>query len=240
VPTGSSAIAWRLPAPVFGSWVHAARGGRLAVVVRTGVDDDVAGGAVELGGDGSVVVVLVPPASSSSVHATSRETAVRSNATVGRAGTPPLESKRGPDGEHPGVGHTGGVDLPALVGMMPFAEVLGIELTAATPEEVAGQLAWRPELCTVAGLLHGGALMAVADSLGAVCAFLNLPAGATTSTIESKTNFFRGVREGGVQGTSRPLHIGRTTIVVQTDLVDDRGKRVAQTTQTQAVIASRA
>ena len=78
--------------------------------------------------------------------------------------------------------------------------------------------------------------MAMADSVGAVCAFLNLPAGATTSTIESKTNFFRGVREGAVHATSRPLHVGRTTIVVQTDLFDDRGKRVAQVTQTQAVL----
>ena len=79
-------------------------------------------------------------------------------------------------------------------------------------------------------------MMAMADSVGAICAFMNLPSGATTSTIESKTNFFRGVREGLVHSTTRPLHVGRTTIVVQTDLTDDRGKRVAQVTQTQAVI----
>ena len=97
---------------------------------------------------------------------------------------------------------------------------------------------WREELCTTFGALHGGAMMAMADSVGAVCAFLNLPAGATTSTIESKTNFFRGVRDGAVGATSRPLHVGRTTIVVQTDLTDDRGKRVAQVTQTQAVLAA--
>jgi uncharacterized protein (TIGR00369 family) len=78
--------------------------------------------------------------------------------------------------------------------------------------------------------------MAMADSVGAVCAFFNLPDGATTSTIESKTNFFRGVREGAVHSTTRPLHVGRTTIVVQTDLTDDRGKRLAQITQTQAVL----
>jgi uncharacterized protein (TIGR00369 family) len=80
--------------------------------------------------------------------------------------------------------------------------------------------------------------MSLADSLGAICAFLNLPEGASgTSTIESKTNFFRGVREGHVAATSRPLHVGRTTIVVQTDLVDGTsGKRVALVTQTQAVI----
>jgi uncharacterized protein (TIGR00369 family) len=78
--------------------------------------------------------------------------------------------------------------------------------------------------------------MATADTVGAVCAFLNLPEGANTSTIESKTNFFRGVREGAVRAVTRPLHVGRTTIVVQTDLTDDQGKRVAQVTQTQAVI----
>ena len=131
------------------------------------------------------------------------------------------------------------VDPAALVALMPFSVHLGIEVTAADADEVAGHLAWRPELCTTAGLLHGGVVMALADSLGGICAFLNLPKGATTSTIESKTNFFRGVREGSVHATARPLHVGRTTIVVQTDLLDDRGKRVAQVTQTQAVIAPR-
>ena len=120
--------------------------------------------------------------------------------------------------------------------MMPFAAGMGIELQAATAEEVTGTMAWRPDLCTTFGALHGGAMMAMADSTGALCAFLNLPAGATTSTIESKTNFFRGLREGTLHATSRPLHVGRTTVVVQTDLVDDRGKRVAQVTQTQAVL----
>jgi uncharacterized protein (TIGR00369 family) len=69
-----------------------------------------------------------------------------------------------------------------------------------------------------------------------VCAYLNLPEGAVTSTIESKTNFFRAVREGRATATSTPLHVGRTTIVIQTDIRDDRGKRVALVTQTQAVI----
>ena len=129
-------------------------------------------------------------------------------------------------------------DISSLVALMPFTTHLGIEVTAADAGEVAGRISWRPELCTAAGLLHGGVLMALADSLGGICAFLNLPEGATTSTIESKTNFFRGVREGAVHATTRPLHVGRTTIVVQTDLLDDRGKRVAQVTQTQAVIAA--
>ena len=129
-------------------------------------------------------------------------------------------------------------DLPALIALMPFAEALGIELDSASSDEVVGRVAWAPEKCTTAGLLHGGVLMAAADTVGAVCAFLNLPDGAATSTIESKTNFFRGVREGVVHTRTRPLHVGRTTIVVQTDLTDDRGKRVAQVTQTQAVISS--
>ncbi|MGZ4146060.1 MAG: PaaI family thioesterase, partial [Actinomycetota bacterium] len=86
------------------------------------------------------------------------------------------------------------------------------------------------------GIMHGGALMTLADSLGAVCAFLNLPPGRSTSTIESKTNFFRGVREGMVHGVAQPLHVGRGTIVVQTDLRDDEGRRVAIVTQTQAVL----
>ncbi len=128
-------------------------------------------------------------------------------------------------------------DLRALVSLMPFAEQLGIELESASAEEVVGRVAWSPDKCTTAGLLHGGVLMATADTVGAVCAFLNLPEGASTSTIESKTNFFRGVREGTVHTVTRPLHAGRTTIVVQTDLRDDRGKLVAQVTQTQAVLS---
>jgi uncharacterized protein (TIGR00369 family) len=120
---------------------------------------------------------------------------------------------------------------------MPFTRTLGVELVSAGDAEVRGTLHWAPERCTTAGVLHGGALMAFADSLGAICAFLNLRPGQGTSTIESKTNFFRAVREGRVHGTSRPLHVGRTTVVVQTDLVDDQGKRVAQVTQTQAVLA---
>jgi uncharacterized protein (TIGR00369 family) len=130
----------------------------------------------------------------------------------------------------------GAPPLADLVAMMPFAAGMGIELSTAAAEQVRGTMAWRAELCTTFGALHGGAMMAMADSLGAVCAFLNLPDGATTSTIESKTNFFRGLREGALHATSTPLHVGRTTIVIQTDLVDDRGKHVARVTQTQAVI----
>jgi len=124
----------------------------------------------------------------------------------------------------------------SLVAMMPFAQALGLVLTSAEKDEVRGRMDWAAERCTSFGVLHGGALMAFADSLGAVCAVLNLPEGASTSTIESKTNFFRAVREGHVEGVARPLHIGRRTIVVQTDVYDQAGKRVAQVTQTQAVL----
>src|SRR5262245_37964544 len=119
---------------------------------------------------------------------------------------------------------------------MPLAGTLGIEVTEASAERVIGRLAWTPELTTVGGVMHGGALMTLADAVGAVCAFLNLPEGAQTSTIESKSNFFRAVRDGHVEATATPLHVGRSTIVVQTDIRDADGRRVALTTQTQAVI----
>jgi 1,4-dihydroxy-2-naphthoyl-CoA hydrolase len=122
-----------------------------------------------------------------------------------------------------------------LTDLIPFAGTLGLQIDKAAPEEVTGRLAWAPQLCTSGGVLHGGALMAMADSLGGACAFYNLPAGASTSTIESKTNFFRPITGGYVHGVTRPLHVGRTTIVVQTDLYDDNERRVAQVTQTQAV-----
>jgi uncharacterized protein (TIGR00369 family) len=120
---------------------------------------------------------------------------------------------------------------------MPFGALLGVEVDDAAPAEVRGGLEWSADRCTAGGLLHGGALMGLADSLGGLCAFLNLPEGAAgTATVESKTNFFRGVREGRVAGVARPLHVGRTFIVVQTDLRDDQGRHVAQVTQTQAVL----
>jgi uncharacterized protein (TIGR00369 family) len=125
-----------------------------------------------------------------------------------------------------------------LAEIAPLAGTLGIEVTDAAAEEVRGGMDWAPEKCTAGGVLHGGALMAFADTLGGVCAFLNLPDGETnTATVESKTNFFRAVREGRVQGLTRPLHVGRSFIVVQTDVVDEQGRRVAQVTQTQAVLS---
>lgn len=126
--------------------------------------------------------------------------------------------------------------LSPIAQVAPFAGVVGVEVLSASTEEVQGRLSWAPERCTTGGVLHGGALMSLADTLGATCAFLNVPPGASTTTIESKTNFFRAVREGHVDAVAKPLHVGRTTIVVQTDLTDAEGNRVAVTTQTQMVL----
>ena len=120
---------------------------------------------------------------------------------------------------------------------MPYAETLGLELLAASADEVRARIAWEERLTTAAGLLHGGVLMGLADTVGAYCAYLNLPEGSTaTATIESKTNFFAAVRAGTVEARSRPLHRGSRTIVVETDLFDEAGKRIARVTQTQAVL----
>jgi 1,4-dihydroxy-2-naphthoyl-CoA hydrolase len=126
-----------------------------------------------------------------------------------------------------------------LLALMPFAARLAITIDSAQAEEVTGRLAWAEDLCTTGGVLHGGALMTLADTLGAACAFLNLPRGAGTATISSSTSFLRAVRGGEVTATSRPLHAGRSVIVVQTELRDDAGRLVAQVTQSQAVLPGR-
>ena len=118
---------------------------------------------------------------------------------------------------------------------MPLGESLGMRFYGGE-DEIDATLAWAPELCTAEGILHGGVLMTLADSAGAVCAFLNMPQGSRTSTIESKTNFLGAVRSGEVRARSRPLHIGRTTVVVETDVLDESGRLVARTIQTQAVL----
>jgi 1,4-dihydroxy-2-naphthoyl-CoA hydrolase len=120
---------------------------------------------------------------------------------------------------------------------MPLGATLGIRIFGGA-EEIDATIQWAPELCTAGGILHGGVLMTLADAAGAVCAFLNLPQGARTTTIESKTNFLGAVRDGQVLARARPLHVGRTTIVVETDLFDASGRRVGRTTQTQAVLAA--
>ncbi|WP_181771923.1 PaaI family thioesterase [Amycolatopsis pittospori] len=120
---------------------------------------------------------------------------------------------------------------------MPFTERLGIEVLENSADVVRGRLAWDETLCTLGGAMHGGALMALADSTGAVCAFLNLPEGGQgTTTIESKTNFLRAVRSGHATATAKPLHTGRKIIVVETEIHDDDGRLVAKVTQTQAVL----
>ena len=124
--------------------------------------------------------------------------------------------------------------------MAPFAKAAGVEIDEAGADVVRGRMEWAAERCTADGSLHGGALMTLGDTLGALCAFLNLPSGsAGTTTIESKTNFFRAVRQGTVSAVARPLHVGRATIVVQTDLIDEAGRRVGQVTQTQAILQLR-
>ena len=124
-----------------------------------------------------------------------------------------------------------------LLAMIPYAATLGIALDEVTPQRTRGRLRWSPGLCTTGGVMNGGAIISLADNIGALCAFLNLPAGANTATVDSATNFFRGVREGTLHATARPLHVGRSFIVVRTELTDDAGRPVGQTTQTQAVLA---
>lgn len=127
--------------------------------------------------------------------------------------------------------------LGDLLALMPHAAALGVTLDAASADEVRGRMAWAPEKCTAGGALHGGVLMTFADSLGAACAFFNLPEGAQTTTLNSSTNFVRAVRDGEIVGIARPLHAGRTMIIVQTDVRDTDGRLIAQTTQTQAILA---
>jgi|SRR5579884_3422030 len=120
---------------------------------------------------------------------------------------------------------------------MPFAATLGIEAREAGKDQVRLVMPWREDLCTSGGLLHGGALMTLADTAGALCAFLNLPTGANTATTSSTTHFLRGARGGQVEATARPVHVGRTVIVVETTLADADARLVAKTTQAQAVLA---
>jgi uncharacterized protein (TIGR00369 family) len=126
-------------------------------------------------------------------------------------------------------------ELDALTDLMPFARDLGITLAEASPERVRATLAWQPRLCTAGGILHGGVLMSLADTAGALVAFLGLPAGSTTATITSTTQLFRPVSAGLVSAEALLLHRGRTTVTVQTSLRDADHRLVAQTTQIQAV-----
>lgn len=130
-------------------------------------------------------------------------------------------------------------DLTERAKAMPFAAQLGLRDVRGGPDGIVAIADWAPQYCTGGNTLHGGYLMTVADTLGALCAGANLPEGAGTTTIESKTNFLRGVTGGSIQIKSEPLHVGRMTIVVQTDITREDGKLASRTTQTQAVLQPR-
>jgi len=120
---------------------------------------------------------------------------------------------------------------------IPFAKLLGLELISVTPDKVEGALHVREELCTRPAVLHGGALMALADTLGAIATMANLPEGATTTTIESKTNFFAAIPLGETaRAECTPLHRGRTTMVWQTKITRQDGRVAALVIQTQLVM----
>ena len=126
-----------------------------------------------------------------------------------------------------------------LLDYMPYAQKLGLDVTEASKERVAASLTVREELCTTGKIMHGGAVMTVADTLGAIGAFLNLPEGAkATTTIESKTNFLGAARLGAeVTAEATPVHVGRRTSVWQTRITGADGKPVALVTQTQMVLS---
>jgi len=131
------------------------------------------------------------------------------------------------------------MDLLALVRehTPPFALLLGIRIREATPERVIAEMPVRDELCTLPAIAHGGALMAFADTLGAAATIVNLPPGAGTTTLESKTNFFAPAPVGStVTGECTPLHRGRRTMVWQTSLTNADGRLLALVTQTQMVL----
>ncbi len=118
-----------------------------------------------------------------------------------------------------------------------FPGLMGVELVEATPETVAARMTVRPDLCTAGNILHGGAVMAFADTLGAIGTLVNLPQGARTTTIESGTRFLAAAPAGSVvTGRSTPLHRGRTTMVWQTEIRNEAGKLCAVVTQTQLVM----
>lgn len=122
-----------------------------------------------------------------------------------------------------------------LAGLLPGH--LGIRIEAASPEEVVGSLTVEERLCTVGGILHGGVFMALADTLGGVGAFLNLPPETRTTTVESKTNFLRAAPIGiKITGKSRLLNKGRTLLLWQTEIHDSEGRLLALVSQSQMVV----
>ena len=130
------------------------------------------------------------------------------------------------------------IDLKAIeeVQRGTLSGILGIRYVEASPERIVAELTIRDDLRTVVGALHGGTLMALADTVGATAAFINLPPGASTTTLESKTNFFAAGRDGTVRAEATPLHRGRTTMVWQTRVTDPSGRLLSLTIQTQMVL----
>jgi 1,4-dihydroxy-2-naphthoyl-CoA hydrolase len=127
-----------------------------------------------------------------------------------------------------------------ILGLIPFAKRLGLSVISDGPDEVHVRLNWSVDLCTSNGVLHGGVIMAMADTAGGICAYRNIPPGASgTTTIESKTNFLDAVTRGHISAIARPIHLGTTLVVVETDVTDNRGKLVARVNQTQLVLSQR-
>ena len=123
---------------------------------------------------------------------------------------------------------------------LPFARLMGVTIVSVAPDLVVGELVVREDLCTRPAVLHGGAYMAFADTVGAVATVANLPDGMTTTTIESKTNFFAAIPLGDTaRAECTPLHKGRTTMVWQTRITRGDGKLAAVVMQTQLVIPKR-
>jgi 1,4-dihydroxy-2-naphthoyl-CoA hydrolase len=126
-------------------------------------------------------------------------------------------------------------DLDALLALMPFAGHLGLVLDEADASRVVIRLDWAPRLCTSGGVVHGGVLMSLADTAGALVTFLGLPEGKTTATITSTSHMFRPVSGGTVRAVAVPVHRGRTTVTAETSIFDAEDRLVAQTVQVQAI-----
>ena len=126
-------------------------------------------------------------------------------------------------------------DLDALIALMPLAGHLGLILDEADPSRVVIRLDWAPHLCTSGGVMHGGVLMSLADTAGALVTFLGLPEGKSTATITSTSHMFRPVSAGTVRAVAVPVHRGRTTVTAETSVFDAEDRLVAQTLQVQAV-----
>ncbi|MGN6609423.1 MAG: PaaI family thioesterase [Jatrophihabitans sp.] len=129
---------------------------------------------------------------------------------------------------------------PQQIESVPFAAHVGVRIVSAEPARVVGELPCGEQQRNFAGVMHGGAIMTLADTVGGFAAWLNLPEGATgTTTTHSETVFLRAVRSGVLHATATPLHVGRSTITIRTELHDDEGRLVAQVTQGQAVLTPR-